>query len=259
MSSDSSTARSLQTPSQIMLIDDKNLCNNVDYLLRGLTRHLLHRTDRFFEIEFNTAVTMESDPKVFLQSPFTYLLGTEEFKSAACQFKTKENREEIYAYTENFLQSNPSITHHAHIRSIVAELFLNAVYNAKNEADRCSIHVKDPFACSTLSFGLTSDRLAIAVEDPFGSLRSHKLLQSIWKANQQSKRSVNMDHELGGAGLGSSIILDYSISLTTLVEPGVKTFVCVVVPLRTSQRQLSTFGRNFHILELTPRLHKKEL
>lgn len=138
---------------------------------------------------------------------------------------------------------------------ISEELLMNAIYDAPVDAAGQSVYAGvhrsnkvnlKPNEYAQLNYGCDGQTLAIAVCDPFGSLKKEKFHNYIKKVVRRHEGINIIDHKKGGAGLGLFKILYSCHALICNSMPNKKTEVISLINVHQQIRDFSKMARSLH-------------
>ena len=138
---------------------------------------------------------------------------------------------------------------------ISEELLMNAIYDAPVDEEGNSLYAGvhrsnkvnlKPNEYSELSFACDGQTLAIAVCDPFGSLKKEKFHNYIKKVVRRHEGIKIIDPKKGGAGLGLFKILYSCHALICNSMPNKKTEVISLINIHQQIRDFSKMARSLH-------------
>ncbi len=124
------------------------------------------------------------------------------------------------------------------IVSIAWEMLMNAMIDAPAAAGGVApgpVH---------LEYGHDGKRFALAISDPYGSLRRERIVESLERCHRRGEDQIREGS--GGAGIGLYLLLRYSSRLHFVVRPGVSTHVVVVTQLTRRFAEFVTAGKVIH-------------
>lgn len=224
-------------------------------------RHILQPSSKYFDSELMTAKKIEEDKSLIFTDPVGVLLNQSEqtkdkfiFQAAFKDISEKVSVLEGVRTSLVALVPQPSFVDELII--VADEMLTNAVFNApfvtaENEGSGIERNSNDErLKCiNSAHFFMAHDneRLMIGCIDYYGKLNVPSLLRRIDNCYEKSlDNAMNMDGP-GGAGIGSFIIYNTSMSQTIGVLPGEKTIFCSVFPLKASNRQRLTKPKCLHL------------
>ena len=131
--------------------------------------------------------------------------------------------------------------------TVADELFTNGIKNAWPEGS--NRRTTRPTLDGEVQFFARSDgkRLIIGCRDNFGLLGFAKILARIQMCYENGV-AESISQSEGGAGIGSFMVFNSSVSYYAAVSPGNHTVVCVALPLGISARKLSKLSKNIHLV-----------
>jgi hypothetical protein len=227
----------------------------ISFVSRSKVQHVVQQDGLAFESEKLCAEIMVQKPSEFMSDPINVILGGGQKPVGALDLSVKcgpdEKKAAVLLRFENFLTSlsgSKSIQDSAIL--VADELFTNAAKNAWNSTARQPD--SGPIRRGDLHFFAKSDgsRLVIGCSDSFGELSLTKVLSRIGVCFTEGvARSINQGQ--GGAGIGSFLVFNSSISYYLGVNRGQQSVVCAAFPLAVSNREFTELPKNIHLLSLS--------
>jgi hypothetical protein len=216
----------------------------------GEFKTFLNKNPRNFEAELLTALKIQSNPHKFLRNPMPALFQ-ETPNVLFLPFYRKEDKHSLVSILDPFMAQTNSRIVQEHGRIIFEELFMNAVFDAPAEAKKLGYSSKKK-QCE-FTFAYDQDKMVISCFDPYGSLIPQKMVTRMRDIhNHGTKDIINLGQRKGGAGIGCSLLYQYSSTIVIVVEPAVGTRVTCSIPVKISQKNFYTLGKNLQIFNLTP-------
>lgn len=138
------------------------------------------------------------------------------------------------------------------IRLLSDELLTNALYNAPGVAidDKQKFKYPKHATPSKYLIGIEHNKIKICCLDYFGSLNVVDLIKRMTKVISDGYSDSINQQQGRGAGLGTSILLDQSESLTVVVEPGRATFFEIQLSSHLSNKSREEKLKSINILEI---------
>lgn len=142
--------------------------------------------------------------------------------------------------------------------SVMDEFISNAVYNAPVGADgvpRFAHYPRErgvslePGEDIVVRMASDGRRLGLSTQDPFGSLRECKILESLARCYRGGEDQI--ENKEGGAGLGFFHILEQLSHFAVNLEPGAKTEMIGLLDVRGSFRDFASSGKSFNLFTHT--------
>lgn len=214
----------------------------------GNVQTFLSTNSKNFDDELLSALMIHNNPKEFLYNPLPYLFRGRP-NALFLIFNRKEDKKNLISMLDNFMVQTNSKSVQDHARIIFEELFMNAVFDAPNEAQKLGLTIKRR-SCD-FTFACDQQKLIISCFDPYGSLDVLKLMTRIRDIRLNgTKDIINMNNRIGGAGIGCSLLYHYSTTLVAVVEKGAGTRVTCTIPLKVSQRAFWNLGKNLQVFDI---------
>lgn len=215
----------------------------------GLFPCLLNSSSPFFESHLRSSLLIQTNPSEFLTNPLPFLFQSEPL-SLTLSFHKKSDKLEMMRQFEAFVSLTKSQLALDNVRILFQELFMNALYDAPNEAKKLGFATDKKNR--QMLFAFDTDKLIISCFDPYGSLDPLSLIKRIEKIIHSSTAQViNFDPNKGGAGIGCSLLYRYSSHLSLVVEEGKRTRVTCTIPLKMSQRKFELLEKNIQYIKMT--------
>ncbi|MEY4617704.1 MAG: hypothetical protein RJB66_2664 [Pseudomonadota bacterium] len=217
---------------------------------RGPFNTFLNSNNRNFLEELLVALKVKSDPEGFLANPLLALYE-EKPKSVNLTFSLAKEKDLILNKLEPFFAAAESATISDHMRIAFEELFMNAVYDAPQEAIKMGLEKSTK--TSEIIAAYDQHKATITCIDAYGSLHIPKIIQRMRDIELSgTKNIINLGDKPGGAGIGCSLLHRYSTGITIAVKKGEATLVSCTFPLRTSYKQFCAIGKNLQFLNIPP-------
>lgn len=160
-----------------------------------------------------------------------------------------DEKDDSLARLLTFAQAVPTFADFPEIVvSIAWEMVMNAMIDAPAVARGQSTGAAG--AAVGLSYGTDGKRFAIAIADPYGSLRRRSVLESLERCARAGPDQVREGP--GGAGIGLYLLLNYASRLHFLVTPGIETRVVAVTRVAKRFSEFSTGSKAVHFARGTP-------
>lgn len=239
----------------------------LDMILQSNLGHICQTNNSGFDRELNVAALMITDPNSFLSWPIASIIDPQNvdesrerklkiFDRPFSKAREKSNvLDELVDCLEGVTKSQSLISD---LRGVADELYTNAVFNAPfvnptNHSnpgiDRNDLSIEITNGAEARLFtGISDDHLILGCQDPFGSLSVKKLLRRIRECYDRGLADT-MNMGSGGAGIGSFMVYNASVSYYVAVVKGQSTTVCCSVPYKMSSRKRSQLPKNLHFFE----------
>jgi hypothetical protein len=231
--------------------------------------HVCQGSNPLFATDLNTSALILKDQSIFLKNPTEAILQPIELmhdkKGQSVVFSESFNihsqKSGLLDRVENrLLNLKINSTIRSDIRLIADELFTNAIYHAPYAGlgiDRIQIQnefsekLRRPPELSTIFIGKNSDTIVIGCEDKYGSLDNQKLIRQIKKCEYENPGECIIMDERYGAGIGSYMIFNLSMSYYSIVNKNKCTIICCTLPITVSNRARQIFSKNIHLNTIT--------
>ena len=241
------------------------------YAVEKNITQIVNEKNPYHESELKSSIAMMDAPISFFDFPLSTILSPDNvnseseksLKNLEIPFFSSDEKEEILNSIGTFMKTLAgSSSLDSDVRLVADELFTNAIFNAgfqgtplgaeKGGADRAQRVVLDKTQTCRLLVGSKDDRLVIVCEDLFGTLNILKLLIRIKKCYEEGAHdSITWDK--AGAGIGSYLIFQNSMSVYYAVEENERTMIACVFPLRKGVRARSEMGKGIHFVSVSKR------
>lgn len=212
----------------------------------------LQKNDCSFLEDLNCAARIAQDKnRFFVEGARSLLVNPTE--THRFRFTGPPDKAVLKEGIENFVRKIGSQSVLEASEAVTEELYMNAVIDAPREAYRLGLREKAEYLqgeASELEMYLNSNRLVIAVRDPFGALNSMKFIERMNEVYQRGAGQAMNRGPDGGAGLGCVILFENSVSLYLGVVKGQTTLVACVVPIGKSNRQRALMKKSLHRIEI---------
>ncbi len=231
---------------------------------KGL-KYLVNSSRADFERELNVAAKMSKEGEDFFKYPVATVFSPNnvsenkesEYKFVEYGFNSADDKYKALILLEVELEkisSNEVLVTSA--RTIVDEMFTNAIYNAPEQAlgkeQRRAFSGSERVETKSgrIFMGKNDSFLLIGCEDQYGSLDTKGLMERIHKCYDSGVDSVvNLSKE-GGVGIGTYMLFNTATSFYVGVKPGESTIVMCAIPRNLSNRKVQRMAKNFHLLDL---------
>lgn len=235
----------------------------IEHMLSGQEAHICQPLGWLYNEELQSSELLQKNRDVYFTHPATAVLWPNEIDTRSEQKSLVVNQQFCSSDQKNGLLEemqkavsaiSRSTTFVEEIVAVTDEFVTNALYNApyvdpvtfvNQKINRLTTKVKLDHGKQARLFAAHDEkRFLIGVEDPFGSLDVKSYLHRIYKCYSSVKDSINFGE--GGAGIGSYIIFNTGSSLYYGVQPGQKTLLVCVVPMKISRRQREDLPKHLH-------------
>jgi len=249
---------------KILICDQLSPSEVIGQALDYKFQHICQISHPAFDSEINASALMVKDVGYFLDNPLTSVLASQKrnqvtdgkFELYRAIFTNSNQKNKILNDMSDRLKSMkmPS-TLTSDARIVADELITNAIYNApyvnlENEnlgASRTPPEVRMTGGKSgSITLGINDQTLAICCIDPYGTLNIPKLLARVKNCFDQGVASNMRMNESYGAGIGSFMTYNASMSYYAVVEERVRTMICGLLPLNMSAKIRTTVSKNLH-------------
>jgi hypothetical protein len=219
----------------------------VDVLERILKGELIHCLPKnpFYDLDLSVLVALDQIDHFAAADPIA-ILGERE-KSFRFQIWGLDEKQEILNQTSQILDAykiNRSLKEDC--LQCADELITNSIFNAPfgEKKDRKVAGLKIP-GSTPVSFDISVGEtdLVICCVDPFGSLKIAPFFEKILNC-YKSGIGESINYGDGGAGIGSFMILEQSISLILGIVPSKRTAFYCRFPLKMSSKIRKTLPKN---------------
>ena len=216
----------------------------------GTFQHFLNSQNRNYPSELHSALKILAQPEEFISNPFSALFETKP-KSLHLRFSEPNDKAPMISKIDVFVKALGSTMITDHLRVLFEELFMNAVFDAPEEAKKMGLIDPKTQKVSEMIIAFDNDKINISCRDPYGSLNTHKLIKRMSDIEKSGTADIiNLGQRPGGAGIGCSLLHRYSSSIVVAVIPGQVTMVTCSIPLRTSLKNFLLTGKNLQIINL---------
>ncbi len=227
----------------IELATVKNYCN------------IVNKSSPFYQRDIIRSSLIIENPDLFLRDPLKVIFNQIP-RSFRIQFGKKEDKFNVLNECTEFFKIIKSSMTIDSINAVIQELFMNAVYDAPREAQRNDFPITEKE--SELMIAHDQELIAISCVDYYGSLNVDKFMKRLNLISSKGAGSnINLDSNVGGAGIGCYILFNHSLSIIV----GVKTKVCTrftcIFPLKMSQKQFSNISKNIQIIDFNKNLENE--
>lgn len=258
----------------ISIVESLKPIEVIDLAHAGKCLHVIQRNGLAFEQEMRAARAMLEQPTVFFAHPLEVVLGGSPGSGPAANPVTdlspgigdeisagnsarlnfyflatpEEKKRRVMDEFETFLwRLNGGRGIRDQALAVADELYTNGFKSAWQEGVKLS--KKSPKRKGIVEFMAQSDgeRLVIACRDNYGELGYGQVIDRIKKCYENGVvNSINFGS--GGAGIGSFMAFNSSVSYYAGVEKGRRTVVCAVFPLFKRSEEIMEIPKNIHLL-----------
>lgn len=208
--------------------------------------NLFQSTSPFFLEDLFATCTIQKGAQSFFDKEGSDILSTSK-REGTFGFSAEEGKDELFSGLEKIMQGHQIRSSIANeVLAIGQELFMNAAYDAVRENTLLGL-----IAPSHIHIDINESRIQLTCVDHYGSLQIQKFVKRVKEVYIQGARDA-MNWGDGGAGLGSTILLNKCSRLFMGVQPGKKTVVSCAVPIRMSLKEQEKMGRCFFSIESLP-------
>jgi hypothetical protein len=194
-------------------------------------------------------VHLRSDEGRYFIDPIAILLP-ELIQRKDIQFlPNSEQKEFIRMEVESFLHPFGNKSAHASIAAVFEELYMNAVIDAPREAGEMpSQQVVDEKHKIDVLLGVDSHSILIGFRDYFGSLVPERLIGKLIKVADMGKFSSMNFGPFGGAGIGTTILMENSSHVFFGRQKNQISLVCCLIPRNLNNRDRQSYPRTLHFI-----------
>lgn len=219
-------------------------------------KHLVQKNGPAYDDEVCLAHLMHQQPREFLEYPIDTILYPSGADRSARKIdvyltgSVRQKKMDVLDAFENYLRGlNGSKAIRDQAMMIADELVTNGIKNAWVEGQK---PFKDePGRDGIIEFFAHAEnkRLVFGCRDSFGELRLGRVLSRIQMCYDNGvAQSIN--HGLGGAGIGSYIVFNGCLGYYAGVEKGVRSVVCVALPLGMGMKDAVLLPKNVHLVSI---------
>ncbi len=251
-----SAARKLVSPMEPLEV--------VTLVIDGGVAHVLQSQHPFGKKDVATADGIGLSKRLFFDHPVAAVFTPDDIPGVSKHvlFKAKfsqasEKKGLLHSIDQILNEQIKSLSLRADIITIADEMITNAVYNAPFvDMENTSSGVSRESANVAMSGGKSGqmwvasdeERLLVLCEDDYGTLNPLKMFERIRKCYATSvAESMNMDSK-GGAGIGSFMMFNASVSFFVGVEKGKKTIIGCILPRKGSGKSRAQMVKNLHFI-----------
>lgn len=240
-------------PGSILITQNAESSFAVKMASQHQANHIVDEKALNFESEKLIAENMILHPVEFLNQPIEYLLPESEAEfSFQMKCSSTENKRHALGQIEMFVRAVPG-TKSIATDAIAAldEMYTNAsknsgVFYSKVDAQGQLLQAR---AGKVEVFARASkNHLLVGCVDTYGLLKIDSLMKKILGCYENGvAQSINMNQE-AGAGIGSFLVYNSSMSYYLAVEPNKKTIIFCAFPLGVRTKHLNSFAKCLHLL-----------
>jgi hypothetical protein len=262
---DDPEVKKTKSPDSVIILDDKlSTIKVLSLCIQSSFRHVVQTSNLDCDAEIKVSTDMIQNPESFLLYPLSNIFGAEnpstktekelsDISTYISQPKEKTDIiEHLVTYVEKY--SNPKSLSDD-VRMVADELITNSIYNApfvdkenSNSGPNRTVAITiDQNKKPHVFAGCDSSRLVVGCTDYYGRLNIKKFIERIEWCYKVNPRDV-INFGPGGAGIGSYMIFNLSVSFYVAVDPGVSTTVVCAFPLKMSAKKRQLVPKNIHII-----------
>jgi hypothetical protein len=265
----SNAAKKNQTPPPpVAEVDSAAPYKVISFVLDEGFKQVVQASHPFHQGEAATTTLLSVNPTVFFEHPVSSVFSPDncgpqsdaQYILYRRKFSEAQEKKTVIQEVENSLAGKVKSTSlRADLIVIVDELITNAIFNAPfvdqenktsgvSREDR-SVRMHEGMS-GEISVASDNDRILVVCRDTYGSLNPDKMLARVRNCYTQGvAANINMSGG-GGAGIGSYMVFNSSISFFVAVHVGKSTVVGCVLPLKGSGRMREGMLKNLHYILL---------
>lgn len=240
----------------------------ISFVIDDGATQVIQGSHPFSKGEQSTTSLLHSNPAAFFEHPVSAVFAPENFGAEADQKflfysrtfnEAQQKRPTIQEIEQSLAERIKSTSLRADIVTIADELMTNAIFNApfvtsdntSSGASRADRNVKMHEGMNGEIFlACDEERILVVCRDTYGTLNPEKMLTRVRNCYTTGvAANINMTGG-GGAGIGSYMIFNSSISFFVAVRAGKCTVVGCVLPLKGSGRAREAMLKNLHYIFL---------
>lgn len=236
----------------------------VTLVIDGGVAHVLQSQHPFGQKDVATADGIGLSKRLFFDHPVAAVFTPDDVPGVTkhvlfnAKFSQANEKKGLLHSIDQILNEQiKSLSLRADIITIADEMITNAVYNAPFvDLDNTSSGTSRTSSNVTMGEGKTGqmwvasdeERLLVLCEDDYGTLNPLKMFERIRKCYATSvAESMNMEGT-GGAGIGSFMMFNASVSFFVGVEKGKKTIIGCILPRKGSGKSRAQMVKNLHFI-----------
>lgn len=262
------TAAKKMSTTTITEVDSKDPVKVISLVLDEGFGQVVQNSHPFPENERNTTALIERNPSAFFEHPVSAVFDPENFGAETDskymlyhrKFSEAQEKRQMIREIEGALNGKVKSTSlRADVMTISDELITNAIFNAPFvDSDNTSSGASREDQSITMDAGMFGEifvasdgvRMLVVCRDPYGSLNPDKMLTRVRNCYTQGvAANINMSGG-GGAGIGSYMVFNSSVSFFVAVKQGKSTVIGCIVPLKGSGRAREAMLKNLHYIFL---------
>ena len=258
---------SVQSARTIVAAEGLEMAELLSWKLDREANHVCQIDAGSLQNELNTSALMMRSPGAFMDSPIETILGPAAIVTATKRSFTKlslrfhkgsEKGVTLDKLRDLLTKQGRSDSLISDAVLVADEMFTNAIFNApyvdlksgfNPGIDRNDWSVEMTLGRhAELLVGYDESRLVIACRDPFGSLDIRQMLTRIRDCCTKGV-SANMRMGVGGAGIGTFMVLNASSSLYVGVQPGKCSVIAAAIHWKWGTKKRSQTPKNLHCIQ----------
>lgn len=239
----------------------------ISFVIDNGATQVIQGSHPFPEGERSTTTLLHNNPVAFFNHPVSAVFAPDNFgPEADKQFtfysrrftEAQEKRSMIDEIDRALSERVKATSLRADIMTISDELITNAIFNAPFvDLDNKSSGASREDRSTRMHEGMygeifmasDAERVLVVCRDTYGTLNPHKMLTRVRNCYVTGV-AANINMSGGGAGIGSYMIFNSSISFFVAVHAGKCTVVGCVLPLKGSSRAREAMLKNLHYIFL---------
>ena len=260
--------RSDEIIGKVLFTDNLNTKSILDFCLEKKIDHVVQMSNLDHTHELEVALKISQNPTEYFDFPLSTLILCPEKGNLEKEFELRkvyfeierpDQKEEMLSKMEAYLKDNTnSKSLISDILSVADELFTNAIFNAPfvdlesnqfpidRKISEVSVNKeKRPYLFISNDF----ERIILGCCDHYGSLNVPRLLGRVRKCYETGVAEM-INYSIGGAGVGSYLILEKSTSVYLGVQKGKRTTICCAFPLIHNSVKRAQMPKNLHLCQI---------
>ncbi len=216
-------------------------------------KHIVQTSGMEFDRELLLARAIAAKPKDFLNHPLEMINGSNSAKSErrfSMNSDAAESKDRLIDSFAEFLAESSSTRRVLERAILIAdELYTNGSKNAW--PGNSGLFEGPATSKGTIEFFSAADesRLVIGCKDSFGKLSTKRLTARLLECFDKGVAD-SIRRGSGGAGIGSYLVFESSVSYYAGVQANKKTLVCVVLPIGARMREISESVKHVHLFSI---------
>lgn len=220
----------------------------IEHVIQGQASAILQTPSDMFSNEVERITNILNTPELYFMNPLSLVLS-EPSDMVVFEIASRQAKTVVRTQVEDYLQDRVNAACMESAVILFEELFMNAFIDAPRESLKNNKDADLSRSCF-LRLAIDDSRIAISMQDPFGSLDINKLLKRMLQVYEQGAgNSINLSQP-GGAGIGCVLMFENSASLAIGVDRGVQTTVTAQLYRKINRREKESVAKSIFLIDM---------